>query len=143
MMIEGMAGLLVAVAMIVSARLKPISHWLFSVTLILLPVIYIAFGLFTGDSSIILGEILVGVPFIVVGFLCLRLGFVASGYLLASLWLIHGGYDLYHDFLFINPGVPSWYPVFCAVVDMVVGSYLFYSMYRLRTVTIKSTGASA
>lgn len=142
-MIEGIAGLLVAVSMIISSRLQNISHWLFSVGLILLPVIYVVFGIFTSDSSIVFNELLVGIPFIVAGFLCLRVGFKASGYLLASLWLIHGGYDLYHDLLFINSGVPSWYPVFCAVVDVVVGFYLFYSVSKLPNFNIKSTGASA
>ena len=136
-MIEGMAGVLVAVSMIISSRLQNISHWLFSVALIVLPVIYVVFGIVTGDSITIVNELLVGIPFIVAGFLCLRLTFKASGYLLASLWLIHGGYDLYHDFLFMNSGVPSWYPVFCAVVDVVVGLYLFYSVSKLPNFNIK------
>lgn len=138
-MIEGIVGFLAAVSMIISARLQNLSHWLFSAVLILLPVIYMIFGALVGDASLIVKELVYGLPFIVAGFLCLLFGFKASGYLLASLWLIHGGYDIYHDILFINLGVPSWYPVLCAVVDVVVGCYLFYSVSKLPNFDIKSS----
>jgi hypothetical protein len=48
-------------------------------------------------------------------------------YLLAIGWLSHGLYDYYHDFLFVNEGVFSWYPTFCALIDLVIGVYLLAS----------------
>jgi len=51
--------------------------------------------------------------------------------MLALAWTSHGLYDYYHDFFFVNPGVFSWYPAFCAVVDILVGAYLFLSYRRL------------
>jgi hypothetical protein len=47
-----------------------------------------------------------------------------------SLWLVvaalaaHGVYDLVHGQLIANPGVPSWWPVFCLAYDLVAAAYL-------------------
>lgn len=139
-MIESLAGLLVAISLIVSARQQSISHWIYSAALISLPLIYMGFAALTGDFTIVFKEAIVGLPFIVVGFLCLFFGFKASGYLVAFLWLVHGGYDIYHETLFSNSGVPSWYPLLCAVVDIVVAGYLFYSVSKLPDGNIRSAG---
>ena len=61
------------------------------------------------------------------GILALSYSFKYSGYIIATLWAAHGGYDLYHNYLFINSGVWSWYPIFCAAVDIPLGLYLFYA----------------
>jgi len=121
---------------------KKVALQLYSWVLISLPVIYIFFGALSGDLGVVFNEIVYGFPFIVGGALCLIFGFKASGYFLASLWLVHGAYDIYHDVLFINSGVPSWYPVFCAVVDAGVGLYLFYSVFKLPNLNIKETDSS-
>jgi len=62
---------------------------------------------------------------------------VASGFLLLatigyrrSFWLVavalagHGVFDLVHHFLIENPGVPRWWPGFCAAFDVILGGLL-------------------
>lgn len=69
---------------------------------------------------------LFGLPFLIGG-VVLSLGrrhVPWAAAVVGALWLAHGGYDLLHPQLFINPGVPAWYPAFCAAVDIVVGLYL-------------------
>jgi hypothetical protein len=47
-----------------------------------------------------------------------------------NLWLVavaiagHGVFDLAHSYLFVNPGVPRWWPGFCSAFDVVLGCLL-------------------
>lgn len=129
--------------MIVSARKQNFNHWLYSTALISLPLIYMGFALFSEGKSVVLKEFLYGLPFIAAGFVCLLVRFKASGFLIAILWLLHSVYDLFHPSLFINSGVPGWYPLLCAVVDLVVGGYLVYYVSSLSNFNIKTTGENA
>jgi hypothetical protein len=36
----------------------------------------------------------------------------------------HGVYDFFHGHLFINPGVPVWWPQFCSAFDVVAAAFL-------------------
>lgn len=40
--------------------------------------------------------------------------------------LLHGVYDLVHPLTINNPGVPAWWPAFCAGFDLVLGSWAMY-----------------
>jgi hypothetical protein len=48
----------------------------------------------------------------------------------ASLWVVavalagHGIFDLTHDRVISNPGMPVWWPPFCAAYDVTAGAYL-------------------
>ena len=70
---------------------------------------------------------------------------VASGFLLLatigykrSLWLVaiaiagHGVFDLVHHFLIENPGVPRWWPGFCATFDVIFGGLLAIRLWMRR-----------
>jgi len=48
-----------------------------------------------------------------------------------TFWLLHGLYDLVHGRLFTNAGVPAWYPVWCFMVDAVIGAYLMWLSRRI------------
>ncbi len=67
---------------------------------------------------------------------------IAAAFLLAAiigfrtnLWIVavavvgHGVQDLFHDRLIANTGVPSWWPMFCASIDVVIGAYLAWRLY--------------
>ena len=95
--------------------------------LITLPVYYMLFGVLAMDGTIILTEFLYGLPFIITGLLAWRMRSKAALLVVAIAWLSHGFYDFYHDILFINPGVFTWYPAFCAIVDVTVAGYLLLS----------------
>lgn len=121
------AGLAVAF-IIIKASHKLTSLPLYAMALMCLPCIYAAFAIFNQEATqtVVIKEMAIGIPYIAVGLMALQSKLKMISYLLAILWLMHGAYDLFHDHLFINPGVPVWYPVFCAVVDLVIGTYLLY-----------------
>ena len=73
---------------------------------------------------------------------------VASGFLLLatigykrSLWFVaiaiagHGVFDLVHHFLIENPGVPRWWPGFCAAFDVILGGLLAVRLLARRLAT--------
>jgi len=59
----------------------------------------------------------------------LFLGAAIAGFR-SSLWLVvlalaaHGAFDLVHGLLVDNPGVPGWWPGFCAAYDVAAAIYL-------------------
>ncbi len=99
-----------------------------------LPVYYMLFGMLALDGSVILKELLYGVPYTLTGFLVWRIRSHWTLLVVAAGWFSHGLYDFYHDVFFINPGVFSWYPAFCALVDVAVAMYLVLSHRRLTAV---------
>ncbi len=123
-MIEALAGVLVGLGTIAFARQIRGEHWVYSLSLIILPMIYAGFAWAAGETPIGWQEMLYGLPFLIGGVVLslVRPRWVAA--IVGALWLAHGGYDLLHPQLFINPGVPAWYPLFCGSVDIVVGLYL-------------------
>jgi len=73
---------------------------------------------------------------------------VASGFLLLatigykrSLWFVaiaiagHGVFDLVHHLLIENPGVPRWWPGFCAAFDVILGGLLAVRLLARRLAT--------
>ena len=85
----------------------------------------------TLDGTVNLTEFLYELPYIPNGLLAWRMRSKAALLVVAIAWLSHGFYDFYHDILFINPGVFSWYPAFCAIVDVTVAGYLLLSYKKL------------
>lgn len=68
---------------------------------------------------------------------------VASGFLLfavlgftRSLWFAvaaiigHGVFDLVHHWVVQNPGMPAWWPGFCATFDVIFGAWLAVRLLR-------------
>ena len=102
-----------------------------AVFLITLPVYYMLFGVLAMDGRVILTEFFYGLPYILTGLLAWRMRSKAALLVVAIAWLSHGFYDFYHDILFINPGVFSWYPAFCAIVDVTVVGYLLLLYKKL------------
>ena len=92
--------------------------------LITLPVYVMLFGLLAMDGTAILNEFLSGLPFIITGLLAWRMLSMAAFLVVALAWLSHGFYDIYQGILFVNPDVFSFYPAFCALVDVTVAGYL-------------------
>lgn len=131
-------GLIIGVVFIVPtiylARKNNIESWSWPLFLISLPLWYMLFGVLAMDSTTVLNELLFGLPYIVTGLIAWRIKTPFMHIVLAIAWLSHGLYDYYHayhNFLFVNAGVFSWYPAFCAVVDLAVGTYLLASYKQL------------
>ena len=119
-------GLVFAGTTIFVARTKNYENWLYIAFLPCLPLFYMAFGVLDGSVDSVVLELVFGLPFIAAGLLLIFLKFRFSAYLAGACWLAHAGWDVEHDLFFINPGVWSWYPAFCAVIDGVIGIYLFF-----------------
>jgi len=55
-----------------------------------------------------------------------------------SLWWVvagligHGLYDIFHPAIFMNPGVPVWWPMFCMAYDVAAGAFLAWRLLRGR-----------
>ncbi|MEP1470155.1 MAG: hypothetical protein ABJK25_04215 [Halieaceae bacterium] len=117
-------GLAFTLPTIYFVRRQKFDSWAWPIFLVSLPIWYMAFGLLALDGKVMLSEVIVGLPYIVTGFLVWKIKFRFAYYVLGIAWLSHGLYDYYHDVFFVNPGVFSWYPAFCAVVDVLVGAYI-------------------
>lgn len=129
-MIGALFGAGVGILTIVFARFIRGERWLYSLGLLTLPSLYAFFALRAGEQGVGVNEMIYGVPYVVAGlvfaFVRGRRSVVAVG----VLWLLHGLYDLVHSHLITNPGVPGWYPIFCFVVDAVIGLYLLWLSRR-------------
>ena len=123
-------GLIFIVPTIYVIEKRGYGRWAWPIFLVTLPIYYMLFGLLALDASAILQELLYGVPYIITGLVLWKVKFRFTHLVLALAWLSHGFYDYYHDLLFVNPGVFSWYPAFCAVVDIAVGAYLLLNAAR-------------
>ena len=121
-------GLLLGIAFVLPTvfviRRKQWDQIAWPLILLTLPIYYMLFGLLAGDMQVILLELLYGIPFILLGVVCWKMGSVWMVYVLAAGWLMHGVYDFTHDHFFENPGVFTWYPAFCALIDVFVAVYL-------------------
>ncbi len=130
-MIPALVGAAVGVLTIVLARLTRGDRWLYALGLLTLPGLYAFFALQAGEQPVAVKEIIYGVPFIVAGLVFAFVSVRQSAVVVGVFWLLHGLYDLVHGQLITNTGVPGWYPIFCFVVDAVIGAYLLWLSRRV------------
>ncbi len=123
-MIAGICGLLFAVFAILFARRVHGEHWLYAITLVALPGIYSFFAFYAGEATVGFDELIFGIPFIAGGLLLVLSSTPQTLMVIGALWILHALYDLTHEWFFINPAAPGWYPMFCASVDFVIGLYV-------------------
>ena len=130
-MIEALIGAAVGVLTIAFARFIRGQHWLYSLGLLTLPSLYAFFALQAGEQAVAGKEMIYGVPFLVAGLVFAIVSIRHSAVVVGAFWILHGLYDLTHSQLITNPGVPSWYPVWCFSVDAVIGVYLIWLSRRI------------
>lgn len=141
-MIEALAGVLVGILTIALAKLIKGERWLYSLGLLTLPGAYVLFAFYAGERAVGVQEIIFGVPFILGGLVCAFISIRMSAVLVGVLWILHGVYDLTHGQLFINPGAPVWWPVYCAAVDVVIGLYLLWLSRQLLNADLRQAPSS-
>lgn len=129
--IEAIIGAAVGVVTIVFARFIRGERWLYALGLLTLPSLYASFALRAGEQAVGVKEMIYGVPFVVAGLLFAFVSVRQSAVVVGVFWLLHGLYDLVHGQLITNSGVPVWYPIFCFVVDAVIGVYLLWLSRRV------------
>ncbi len=58
------------------------------------------------------------------------IGFKTSPWLVAAALAGHGLFDFVHGHLIANPGVPVWWPSFCAGFDLMAGACMGWLLTR-------------
>jgi hypothetical protein len=129
--LEVFSGAAVGVLTIVLARVIRGRHWLYSLGLLTLPTLYAFFALRASEPTVAVKEMIYGIPFVAVGLAFALMSIRQSAVVVGACWILHGLYDLTHSRLITNAGVPSWYPVWCCSVDVVVGAYLLWLSRRI------------
>ena len=129
--IEALMGAAVGVLTIVIARFIRGERWLYALGLLVLPGLYALFALRVDEPAVGIKEMVYGVPWVVAGLVFAFVSVRRSAVVVGASWLLHGLYDLVHSQLITNTGVPGWYPIFCFVVDVVVGAYLLWLSRRV------------
>jgi hypothetical protein len=68
-------------------------------------------------------------------------GFKTSLWIVVAALLAHGLLDIFHARLISNPGVPSWWPMFCLSYDVVVAAYLGWLLTRPHSIRADVTAS--
>ena len=92
--------------------------------MIVIAAYYVLFAVMGGSERALILEIGVGTVFL----LAAIVGFKTSLWFVAIALVGHGVFDAIHPMLFEDPGVPRWWPSFCAVFDVIFGGQLVVRM---------------
>ena len=93
--------------------------------------IYVGFSLQGNPVNSILMEIVIAVIFYFVAII----GYIRNVNVIAFGILLHGVWDILHqDALVIKTNIPSYYPLFCSVTDVILAVffYWYFTMQRRR-----------
>ena len=99
---------------------------LYPATLIVIAAYYDLFALMGGSTEALLAEIATGLIFV---------GLAVAGFR-STLWLTaagiagHGIFDIFHGYVIHNAGVPHFWLGFCSTIDVVLGLYLAWMLWR-------------
>lgn len=106
------------------------------------PFYYWLFAVYGAYSTVLLKEILAGLPFMVLAWFCLKLNSKDYPLLLAAGYILHAIYAFYHSNLFVNPGAPTWWPEFCGVIELILGIYIatFIFVRSIKKTAVHSYG---
>ena len=110
----------------------------YPVVLIVIALLYVLFAAMTGSPRVILLESLLAAAFIAAA----SVGFKRSLWLVAAALAAHGVQDAVHARLVANPGVPEWWPAFCATYDLAAAAVLAWLLVRRRTATVSRTAST-
>lgn len=96
--------------------------------MIVIALLYALFAAISGSGTVLALES-IGIT----GFILLAvLGFKTSPWFVVVALAGHGIYDLFHGHLFVNPGVPAFWPAFCMAYDVTAAAGLAWLLRRAR-----------
>lgn len=127
-------GIFIAVIVVLRFRARRLEKtpWAYPMFLATFPLYYWVFAVYAADYTALLYELMASVAFLAIAYVAYRSRSFATLVLLAIGYVTHAAYDFYHDALFVNSGVPAWWPEFCGSVDALIGSYIAYLAFSLR-----------
>jgi hypothetical protein len=88
--------------------------------MIVIAVLYILFAAMGASPDVLLRECMFASAFIFVA----AVGFKTSLWWVVAALAAHGTFDFTHEVFVTNPGVPAWWPAFCATYDVTAAAYL-------------------
>lgn len=91
---------------------------------IVIAFLYSLFAVMGASSHALVLEALAGAVFLAAALL----GFRSSLWIVVFALAAHGIFDLAHARVISNPGVPSWWPLFCLSYDVVAAGYLAWRL---------------
>ena len=100
----------------------------YPVIMIVVASYYVLFAVLGGDVPALYVELAISIGF---GSLAV-IGFKTNLWIVAAALAGHAGLDLVHDQAVTNAGVPVWWPMFCASIDVFMASYLAWRLYLKR-----------
>ncbi|HLA58022.1 MAG TPA: DUF6010 family protein [Puia sp.] len=128
-MIEILSAVGCSLVIIILARVlsKVFTTKLFAAAiLVAIAFIYVGFSLKDNPISLIVLEIAAASVF----FFTALIGYKSNPFLIAYGTIGHGVWDFLHHRLTVIPtAIPTYWPVFCAVVDLITGIY-FWMIFR-------------
>src|SRR5690606_14894454 len=98
----------------------------YPVIMVVIAFYYVLFAVMGGSGKALALELLVSAVFIFAAVI----GFKTSLWIVAGALVGHGTQDIFHGDMIANPGVPAWWPMFCATIDLVLGGYLAWLLLR-------------
>ena len=121
-------GLVLALAVGLVARLTGLDRdrAFYPTVLVVVGSYYVLFAVMGGSGADLVAELAGFVLFAGAALLGFRFG----------LWLVvgglaaHGLLDAVHHLLIANPGVPAWWPAFCAAYDLAAAAFLAFLLRR-------------
>jgi hypothetical protein len=97
---------------------------LYPAILIVIASYYVLFAIM-GGGAVLVPEMGLSAAFVLVAII----GFRTNLWIVAAAVVGHGVQDLFHGQLIANTGVPPWWPMFCATIDVVIGFYLAWRLH--------------
>lgn len=94
--------------------------------LIVIAFYYVLFGVIGGSTRALVIETAVALAFSAVALF----GFRRSLWLVAAGIAAHGVFDFVHPLLITDPGVPAFWPGFCGTVDVALGGWVAFRLWR-------------
>jgi hypothetical protein len=85
---------------------------------------YVLFAAMTGSIEIVAMEVGLMAVFVVAAVA----GFKSNLWIVAAALAGHGLFDMVHGRVLDNPGVPVWWPAFCATYDVAAGGIMAWLM---------------
>lgn len=121
-MVPVVVGILLAVGVAVLGKFTRFDQdrSFYSTVLVIVASYYVLFAVLGGSGHSLIKELLAAVAFSIVAI-------VGALYLPTLVGIgiaAHGLFDLVHDGLIENSGVPTWWPVFCASIDVMLGLWV-------------------
>lgn len=100
----------------------------YPVMLIVIASYYDLFAVIGGEENVLGVEVAISFVFAALAVF----GFRANLWLTVAGLLGHTGLDFFHGHVVTNPGLPTWWPIFCATFDAVAGLYLAWALMSKR-----------